>query len=343
MNSKSVKNVLKTVLSLALGAVIVWALYRETNIKELWEIVKSANFGIIAFSLLFGLLGNILRGLRWELLINSLDYYPKRASLVYATLGNYAVNFLLPRAGDFWRCGVVSKYDKIPFAKTFETFLVEKVIDILSVVVIVFLSLILYVDFFISYFRENPGYADNLMSILTSVWMYMALGIIVLVIVLGLTVFREISVMKKIRGFFLTVKQDIKLITGMKEKKRIIMYTIVLWLAFYLYFYICFYAFDFTRGLGFLAGWIVFAMCNVGIAVPVQGGIGAWHFMVISSLVILGVSYNEASAFAGAVFMIQSVWIILCGVFGILALPYVKRDISAAEGRPISFSRTSRK
>jgi hypothetical protein len=54
---------------------------------------------------------------------------------------------------------------------------------------------------------------------------------------------------------------------------------------------------------------------------------GPWHFMAISSLVILGVAYNQASAFAGAVFTIQSIWIIVFGALAILALPYVKRDM----------------
>lgn len=47
--------------------------------------------------------------------------------------------------------------------------------------------------------------------------------------------------------------------------------------------------------------------------------------MVISSLLILGVADNQALAFAGAVFAIQSVWQILYGLFGVFAMPYVKR------------------
>ena len=100
-----------------------------------------------------------------------------------------------------------------------------------------------------------------------------------------------------------------------------------------MYFYICFFAFDFTKDLGPLAGLIVFAMTNIGVSVPVPGGIGSWHFVVISSLLILGVAESEALAFAGAVFAVQSVWQILYGLFGVFAMPYVKRkpltDVSA--------------
>ncbi len=326
MNSESVKNLLKTLLSLLLGLLIIWAMYRNTDLKELWVIAKSANFGIIGFSLIFGLIGNIFRGLRWELFVKSLGFNPPRASIIYATLGNYAVNFVLPRAGDFWRCGVVSKYDKIPFSKTFETFLVDKAIDIISGLSIIFISVILYIDFFVSYLNNNPEFAENTYKIFTNVWLYVILGIIVISVVLLFTVFKRVGFMVKVKKFLYTVKYDLKVIAGMKEKKLIILYTILVWLCFYLYFYICFFAFDFTKDLGLLAGLIVFAMSNIGISVPVQGGIGPWHFAVTTSLVILGVMENQALAFAGAVFAIQSVWQILYGLFGVLAMPFVKRD-----------------
>lgn len=322
----SVKSLLKTLFSLSLGILIIWAMYRNTDMGELWHIIKSANIGVILASLIFGLIGNTIRGLRWELFVNSLGYHPPRASIVYATLGNYAVNFVLPRAGDIWRCGVVSRYDSIPFSKTLETFLVDKMVDIVAGLVIIFISVLLYIDFFVSYLRDNPQFTDGLTNMFSSVWIYVILAVVVLIIGLMCTLFRKTSFMEKIYKFFSTLKYDLKLISKMKEKKRIIIYTILVWLCFYLYFYICFYAFDFTKDLGPLAGLIVFAMTNIGISVPVQGGIGPWHFVVISSLLILGVAEKEALAFAGAVFTIQSVWQILYGLFGVIAMPYVKRE-----------------
>ena len=326
ITAASLKSLLKTVLSLLLGLFIMWAMYRDTNMGELWEITRSANFWIIAFSLIFGLIGNLLRGLRWELFVNSLGYHPPRVSLVYATLGNYAVNFVLPRAGDVWRCGVVSKYDRIPFSRTLETFLVDKVVDIIAGLTVILVSVVLYIDFFISYFRDNPQFAENMNSFFSSVWVYLIIAAMVLAVIVMRTLFRRTWLMIKIKRFVNTLRYDLRLISGMKEKKKIIIYTILLWFCFYLYFYICFFAFDFTSDLGPLAGLIVFAMTNIGISVPVQGGIGPWHFMVISSLLILGVAENEALAFAGAVFTIQSVWQILYGLVGVIAMPHVKRE-----------------
>lgn len=326
MSNKFAKDFLKTSLSLVLGIVIIWLLYRNTNINELWTIVQSGNFKIILLSLLFGLLGNFFRGLRWELLINSLGYKPKRSSIVYAVFGNYAVNFLLPRAGDIWRCAVVSKHDKIPFSKSVETYLIDKVLDLLASIIVLLVSIILSGDFFVSYLRKNPEFVSNIENIFSSVWLYVSIAFVALLIFLIIRFRKQNIFVKKIVNFFKTTKHDLNLIMKMKDKKQLIFYTILVWLAFYLYFYICFYAFDFTKPLGAIVGLTVFAMSNIGIAVPVQGGIGAWHFMVISSLVVFGIAYEQAIAFAGVVFIIQSVWIIILGVFSIIALPHVKRE-----------------
>src|SRR5690554_6012062 len=224
-----------------LGLLIIWAMYRNTDPGELWNIAKSGNFAIIDASLIFGLIGNIFRGLRWELFVNSLGYSPPRSSLVYATLGNYAVNFVLPRAGDLWRCGVVSKYDKMPFSKTFETFLVDKVVDIVAGVSIILISIALYIDFFASYLNNNPQLAENISNIFNSVWMHTGLVVLIVTVVLMFTVFKRTVFIRKTKVFLKTVKYDLKLISGMKEKKLIFIYTILIWLCFYLYFYICFF------------------------------------------------------------------------------------------------------
>ena len=71
-------------------------------------------------------------------------------------------------------------------------------------------------------------------------------------------------------------------------------------------------------------------MSSLGVAAPTQGGIGAWHFMVITSLLVYGVTYEQGSAFAGAIFTIQSIWLILIGLISIFAIQYVKRDVTVS-------------
>ncbi|HTN69402.1 MAG TPA: lysylphosphatidylglycerol synthase transmembrane domain-containing protein [Dysgonamonadaceae bacterium] len=324
---KSSKKFFNFLFPLIIGIVVLWLLYKDTNLTELWEITKSANFGIIAFSLLFGVGGNLFRALRWELTINSLGYYPKRISLIYAVLGNYAVNFILPRAGEIWRCGVVTKYDKVPLSATFGTLVVDRFFDIVAMAFIMILSFFLEFDFFISYFQTNPTVGTGVVSVFSSFWFYSSIIVVFTILYLIFRFLPNFFLIKKVKLFYLSMKNDILMVWRMKEKGLFILYTFLCWFGYYLYFYLCFYAFDFTEHLGPVAGLLVFAMSSLGVAAPTQGGIGAWHFMVITSLLVYGVSYEQGSAFAGTVFTIQSLWLILIGIFSIFAIQYVKRDL----------------
>ena len=320
------KRVVKTIFPLILGILVLWLLYKDTNLTDLWNITKSANFYIIAFSLLFGLAGNIFRALRWELTIQSLGYYPKRMSLIYAVMGKYAVNFVLPRAGEVWRCGAVTKYDKVPFSTTFGTLLVDRFFDVVAMGFIIVLCLVLDFNFFASYLQMNPTVGASVTSTFSSVWLYISIIMVAAVLYVLFRFLPNMFFIKKVKLFYLGIKRDILIVWKMKQKGLFVIYTFLCWFGYYLYFYLCFYAFGFTEHLGPVAGLLVFAMSRLGVAAPTQGGIGAWHFMVITSLLVYGVSYEQGSAFAGAIFTIQSLWLILIGLFSIFAIQYIKRD-----------------
>ncbi len=327
LNLKTSKKVAKTILPLMLGVLVLWLLYKDTNMDELWRLTKSANFYIIAYSLLFGLAGNIFRALRWELTIQSVGYYPKRMSLIYAVMGNYAVNFLLPRAGEVWRCGVITKYDKVPFSTTFGTLIVDRFFDVVAMAFIMMLCLLLDFKFFFAYLQTNPTVGASVVSTFSSIWFYAVIIGLLMVLYIIFRFLPNFLLIKKMKLFYGGMKRDILTVWKMDRKGLFVIYTILTWIGYYLYFYLCFYAFGFTEHLGPVAGLIVFTMSTLGVAAPTQGGIGAWHFMVITSLLVYGVSWEEGKAFAGAVFTIQSVWLILIGIFSIFAIQYVKRDL----------------
>ena len=326
INFRISKKIVKTVFPLIIGVVVLWLLYKDTDMAKLWQITKSANFTIIAYSLLFGLAGNIFRALRWELTIQSVGYYPKRMSLIYAVLGNYALNFVLPRAGEVWRCGVVTKYDKVPFSTTFGTLIVDRFFDVVAMGFIMILCFLLDLNFFFSYLKMNPELGAGIISTFSSFWFYASITIFFIVLYVLFRYLPNFYLIQKIKLFYGGMKRDILTVWKMKQKSLFILYTILCWVGYYLYFYLCFYAFGFTENLGPVAGLIVFAMSSLGVAAPTQGGIGAWHFMVITSLLVYGVSWEQGSAFAGAIFTIQSAWLILIGIFSIFAIQYVKRD-----------------
>jgi uncharacterized protein (TIRG00374 family) len=289
-------------------------------------ISKGVRYEIILISLLFGLAGNIIRGIRWGMLIDSLGERFRLSNVIYAVLGNYAVNFVLPRVGEMWRCGVVTKYDKIPFSKLFGTLLIDRIADAVAVGILSVVVLAFNFPFFRHFFAGHPSLTGGLPFNFGTVWIILFIVILIVAIRFAFTRLGHLSFVRKAKGVLEGILEGMKSIRLMEYKTRFLIQTILIWVCYFLYFYIAFYAFDFTRNLGIGPGLMAFIMSSIGVAVPIQGAIGPWHFMVIATLVVYGVNENDAAAFALVVHTIQSVWLILCGLFGIVALPVTNKN-----------------
>ena len=101
------KAVLWVVIPLLIGGLGFWGLYRETDWRELGQTLSSeVRYPVLLFSLLFGLMSNLCRGLRWELLVAPLatdGAPPRRINTICTVLGSYTVNMGIPRSG--WSAG----------------------------------------------------------------------------------------------------------------------------------------------------------------------------------------------------------------------------------------------
>lgn len=319
--SSLLNKLIKVVLPLGLGILILYFLFKDINFGDLWHILKDANWGILLFSLLFGLLGNTIRGYRWELFIKPLGYSPKVSNLSYATYGGYAINFALPRAGELWKCGAVTKEEKIPFAKVFGTMLLDRVFDTLTVLCITLIAFLFNMQFFIEQLKGNHQQTfDSIVGVLQSPLLYVCIAAAVITTYIVFRFFKENFLVRKITLFLSDIAKDMKAIWKMKTKGRLFLYTIGIWGSYFMYFYITFYAFDFTENLGFTAGLVAFALSSISMGVPSNGGLGPWQAAVMAALSIYGVSKLNALAFATGVFALQSIWVIICGLFGMAML-----------------------
>ena len=329
------RKIIQILLPLALGIILLWYLYRNQDIGEMMNVMKKGvRYDILLFSLIFGLFGNMFRGFRWALLIDSLGKRVKRKNTVYAVLGNYAINMALPRVGEIWRCGVISKYEKQSFTKLLGTLFVDRIMDTVVVALLTMCLFVFNIKFFSNFFSENPpAIIETITSIIFSVRTYIGIGVLALFVWFVFAKFRHLTIVRKIEDMMRNIGEGIKSLWKIERKKTFFVQTISIWLCYFLYFYITFFAFDFTKDLGIRIALIAFAMSSIGVAVPVQGGIGVWHFMVITTLVAFGVDKNDAGAFAFLVFAVQTLWLVLVGLFGIAALPIVNKGKSE-DGEP---------
>jgi len=313
---------IKIFVPLILGIVILYFLYSKTSFSELWSYIKGANWWILSFSLIFGLMGNVFRGIRWKLLIKPLGYQPKTSHLIYAVLGSYAVNFAIPRAGELWRCGMVYRKEKIPFQKLIGTIVIDRLFDVIMVGLFILAAFVFNVKLF---YKERDLF--NFPVWLTSPGLYIGLAVVMIICVVILIVFKNNWIVQKIRSFLADMWRDMVRVWHMKDKTLFLIYSFSIWVSYFLYFYITFYAFDFTANLGIAAGLFVFTLGSISMTIPSNGGLGPWQAATVLGLCAYMVKVKQATAFATAVFAFQSIWLVACGLFGIMMLSMGKRQI----------------
>jgi uncharacterized membrane protein YbhN (UPF0104 family) len=104
--------------------------------------------------------------------------------------------------------------------------------------------------------------------------------------------------------------------------------------------YVVFFAFDFTSNLSPIVGLTTFVMASFGMVAPVQGGIGAWHFMAKEALSLYGVPNENGIIFAFVAHSSMTAMIILLGIISVLVLPFInKKETLANKDEKMATSR----
>lgn len=282
-----VKNTIKFLLFLGVSALLFWLVYRDQNWGDLLKVLKEdVNYTWIWVACVMGIASHVSRALRWQLLTKSMGYRIRFWNSFMGVMIGYFANLAIPRMGEFTRCGVVNKYEKVPFSKLLGTVVTERVIDmiiLLSLTVVVVITQFKQIGIF---FDNNPEIKGKLDSLFHSAWLlFIFLGVAVMA-VLSWKFYLKNRIQGRIRSFIHGLKEGLLTIKDVEHKWLFIAHSLFIWLMYFLMFYVCFFCFEFTSHLGILVGLTIFVLSSYGMVAPVQGGIGAWHFMVIAALMI---------------------------------------------------------
>lgn len=328
------KRWVRLVVSLSLGIALMVVVYRNFDFGELLAVLRSnsISWGIILLSILVEVLGNVIRGARWRLLVHPFSTpAPRVRNTILSVLGSYAVNLIFPRAGDVWRCAALSRYESLSMAKLVGSLLMDRLMDMLVLGLIVLMAIGVFSDFLGGYFVEHPDLSLKVSHLASSPWFYLtllALG------VLGYLFWRLSKKSRwgaKVRKVLREMWEGLLSIRFMPHRGLFILYTIGIWGCYFVAFYLTFFAFPFTQDLGINVGLLAFVMGCLGVAAPVQSGIGAWHFMVITTLTAVGVERSDAGSFALVVHTSQTLGNALIGLIAILVIPLLNRNYSRTQ------------
>jgi len=295
--------ILEYLFFLGLGFFLLWLSFRKLDLSKVWSDIENASYIWVLYSLIAAILSHITRSLRWNMLINSMGYKTRLSSTFYSLMIGYMANTAVPRMGEFVRCGVLSKKEKIPFNSLFGTVISERLLDMLMLLLIIFFVIIFQIDLV-------GNYVDNIFSPIlnrfsNNVWVIalIASGIIILFILSIWLLYRfrerirKLSFYGRIRLFLDGLWDGIKTILKLKQKFLFVVYTILIWFLYAVMVYFPVKMLPETAFMNFGDGLTLLGIGSLGIVAPVPGGIGAYHFIIKS---LLHEVYNINAVAAGS-------------------------------------------
>lgn len=314
------------VFPLLLGAGILYWTYRDFNFQRAWQVLDGGmNYGWMLFSLFFGITAQVCRGLRWKLTLEPLGENPRTSHCVYSIFISYAASLVVPRIGEVSRCGVLSRYDGVSFAKSLGTVVTERLIDSLCVALITGTTLLLQAPVFATFFEETGTDVGRYTQLFASAHFYLVIICLIAMCLLAFFLIRNVAAFARLRGILHQVWEGILSLRKVKNLPLFLLYTIGIWGSFFLEFYVAFFSFGFSSHLGVVAALVMFAVGSIAVIVPTPNGAGPWHFAIITMMVLYGVGKEDAGIFALLVHGIQTFLIILLGIYGLAALPFVNK------------------
>ncbi len=117
----------------------------------------------------------------------------------------------------------------------------------------------------------------------------------------------------------------------MKNTGWFVFHTILIWVIYFLMTWVCFFCLEATAHLDMKAGMFVLVVGGLGMSAPVQGGIGAYHYIVSQGLQLFGVSDTDGIVYATLVHTTQTLLVVLLGSFGLLMI-FLDRKKAEANG-----------
>ena len=318
--------ILKILMPLVLGAAILYWMYRGEDWQQIRHVMTDEmDWTWMLLSFPFGILAQMFRGWRWRQTLEPVGEHPRTSTSVHAIFLSYAASLVIPRVGEFTRCGVLKRYDNVSFPKALGTVVTERAIDSLLVLGITALVLLLEMSTFGMFFQRTGTNLESILHRFSWAGYFVAAVCAVAILILLHFLLRKLSIYNKVRATLSGIWQGVISLKDVRNIPLFAVFSVAIWLSYFLHYYLTFFCFDFTADLGIGCALVTFIVGSIAVIVPTPNGAGPWHFAVKTMLILYGVADANALYFVLIVHTVQTMLVIALGIYAWAALSFSKR------------------
>lgn len=317
---------MKVLFSLLLGGLILYWMYRDFDLKNVGRVlVHEMDWTWMLLSFPFGVLAQMLRGWRWQMSLEPIGEHARASVSVNSIFLSYAVSLVVPRVGEFARCGVLKRYDGVSFTKALGTVVTERIIDSLLLLAITLVTLFFQLRVFDSFFSRTGTNIETLFSRFSTVGYIVTAVCAVAAVVLLWVLLRRFSIYNKVKCTISGIMQGVFSLRGVSNMPLYALFTLGIWVSYFLHYYLTFFCFEATSSLGMACALVTFIVGSIAVIVPTPNGAGPWHFAVKTMLILYGVGETDALYFVLIVHSVQTLLVVLLGVWAWIALSFTSK------------------
>lgn len=327
MKTSSIVNcTVKILLPLVFGGAILYWMYRDFDFRSVDDILlHGMDWTWMLLSFPFGILAQMFRGWRWRQTLEPLGEHPRTGTAVHSIFLSYAASLVVPRIGEFTRCGVLKRYDGVSFAKALGTVVTERAIDMLLMAAVCVLTLLMQMGMFSTFFSKTGTSMDSILGKFSTTGYLVTAACAVAALLLLHILLKKLSIYNKVKATVGGIWQGVVSLKDVRNVPRFIVYTLTIWLCYFLHYYLTFFCFDFTAHLGLECALVTFVVGSIAVIVPTPNGAGPWHFAVKTMLILYGVADTDALYFVLIVHSVQTLLVVALGIYSWAALAFTKK------------------
>ena len=305
--------IVNTVVSLVLGIFLLYIVFNNIDLNLFLERLDNLDYSWIYLSMFISIFEHVVRGYRWNLLMQTKQTNLSTYITTHILIVSYFFALFIPRFNDFVRCYLISKTNDIKVSSSLGTVVSERIFDLISLFIISLLFFIIEFDLFTNFFSTY---------ILTNI-SFDVYYLIILFFVIAVIISFIYYLNKKSDAFsskFSEFKKGVLSVNKYYKNKKFLLSTLILWIIYFLMGYVIFFSLEETSSLAISSGIAVLVAGSLGMVVPVNAGIGAYHFLVASILISYNINYETGLFFATILHTSQIICLALLGIVSSLIL-----------------------
>ena len=316
-------NIAKIIAPILLGGAILYWMYRGEDFMRLRHVLlEEMNWTWMLLSFPFGILAQLFRGWRWKQTLEPIDEHPRTSTSIYAIFLSYAVSLIIPRLGEFTRCGVLKRYDGCSFSKALGTVVTERAIDTLLMGTVAGLTLLFQLSVFGTFFTQTGTSLDTILERFSLTGYLVTAVCAIAILILLHILFQSLNIYSKVKATASGIWQGVISLKDVKNLPLFIFFTLGIWVSYFLHYYLTFFCFEATSHLGLACALVTFVVGSIAVIVPTPNGAGPWHFAVKTMLILYGVVDEYALYFVLIVHTVQTMLVVALGIYAWMALSF---------------------